>query len=264
MKVFVNGCGHDGLGVPLEDSKWNQVELTGFVAEATRRGIQVWLHSLTAEGVRMAARAVRDATGGVNRLRHRIEHGGDFLDVADLPLVVESGALMVTTPQFLHSMSADSTGPTAPVRSILAAGVPLLGGTDSTGTVPSSVSILGNIATAVGRRRSDGTVFHGDEALTVDQALRLFTVSSAFGGFLDDDRGTLSVGSWATSWCCPTTCGPSTLAVWVRWRSSLRTSVENACGGHEVPRREAAHVPEHGSWDPRRSEVITPLPSGAL
>lgn len=194
LKVFVNGCGHDGLGVPLEDSKWNQVELTGFVAEATRRGIQVWLHSLTAEGVRMAARAVRDATGGVNRLRHRIEHGGDFLDVADLPLVVESGALMVTTPQFLHSMSADSTGPTAPVRSILAAGVPLVGGTDSTGTVPSSVSILGNIASAVGRRRSDGTVFHGDEALTVEQALRLFTVSSAFGGFLDEDCGSLSVG----------------------------------------------------------------------
>lgn len=197
IKVFVNGCGHDGLGEPLEDAKWTQDELSTFVTEAERLGMQVWLHSLTAEGVRTAARAVLAAGGGVNRLRHRIEHGGDFLDVADLPLVASSGALMVTTPQFLHSMSADVTGPRAPARTILGSGVPLLGGTDSTGTVPSSVSILGNVATAVNRRRTDGSVFHGDEALTVEQALRLFTTASSYGGMLDHDRGTISLGKLA-------------------------------------------------------------------
>lgn len=197
LKVFVNGCGHDGLGRPLEDAKWTQDELTRVVTEADRRGMQVWLHSLTAEGVRSAARAILGATQGINSLRHRIEHGGDFLDVTDLPLVSESGALLVTTPQFLHSMTADPTGPRAPARTVLDSGIPLIGGTDSTGTVPSSVSILGNIATAVNRRRTDGTVVHGGEALTVEQALRLFTTSAAFGGGLERERGSVSVGKLA-------------------------------------------------------------------
>lgn len=197
LKVFVNGCGHDGLGRPFEDAKWTQEELSGFVTEADRRGMQVWLHSLTAAGVRTAARAVLDAAGGTNERRHRIEHGGDFLDVDDLPLIAASGALLVTTPQFLHSMTADPTGPRAPARSIVDAGVHLLGGTDSTGTVPSSVSILGNIATAVQRRRRDGTVFHGDEALTVDQSVRLFTTAAAYGAGLEHQCGSLSVGRLA-------------------------------------------------------------------
>jgi predicted amidohydrolase YtcJ len=197
LKVFVNGCGHDGLGSPLEDAKWTQDELTGFVAEANRRGLQVWLHSLTAEGVRMAATAVLEATSGRNRLRHRIEHGGDFVDLDDLALITRSGCLMVTTPQFLHSMTADVAGPRAPVRSLLDAGVLLVGGTDSTGTVPASVSILGNIVTAVSRRRADGAVFHPQERLDVEQALRLFTEGSAYGGHLESDRGTLAPGKLA-------------------------------------------------------------------
>ncbi|MBI1377319.1 MAG: amidohydrolase family protein [Frankiales bacterium] len=198
LKVFVNGCGHDGLGSRLEDVKWTEGELSAFVVEADRRGIQVWLHSLTADGVRMAARAILEAGGHRgNPRRHRIEHGGDYVDLEDLGLIAASGALMVTTPQFLHSMSADETGPRAPVRSLAAAGIRVLGGTDSTGTVPSSVSILGNVATAVTRRRTDGTVLHADESLDVEDAFRLFTTNAAYGGFLEDHVGSLSVGKRA-------------------------------------------------------------------
>ncbi|MFM8353054.1 MAG: amidohydrolase, partial [Actinomycetales bacterium] len=182
IKLFVNGCAHDGLGTPLDDLKWTQDELDDFVIDASRRGMQVWMHSLNANGVRMAARAMLAADPtGTNTLRHRIEHGGDFIDLGDLPLIKASGALLVTTPQFLHSMTTDPTGPKAPLRSLLAAGVRLIGGTDSTGTVPSSVSILGNIGTAVNRRRSDGTDFHPAEAISSAQAVDLFTTGSAFG-----------------------------------------------------------------------------------
>lgn len=198
IKLFVNGCAHDGLGVPLDDLKWTQEELDAFVVDASALGMQVWMHSLNANGVRMAARAIHraDPSGG-NPLRHRIEHGGDFIDLDDLPLIRASGALLVTTPQFLHSMTTDPTGPKAPLRSLLAAGVPLIGGTDSTGTVPSSVSILGNIGTAVNRRRSDGTAFHVGEAITVQQAVDLFTTGAAYGGHLERVAGTLRPGAYA-------------------------------------------------------------------
>lgn len=198
IKVFVNGCAHDGLGAPLDDVKWSQDELDAFVQDAARRGMQVWMHSLNANGVRMAARAMLSADPtGQNRLRHRIEHGGDFIDLDDLPLITASGALLVTTPQFLHSMTTDPIGPTAPLRSLLAAGVRLVGGTDSTGTVPASVSVLGNVGTAVSRRRHDGTRFHPAEAITTAQALALFTQGAAYGGHLEQVAGSLHRRAYA-------------------------------------------------------------------
>jgi predicted amidohydrolase YtcJ len=198
IKVFVNGCAHDGLGVAQEDPKWTQASLDDFVRYADSRGMQVWLHALSAAGVRMAAAAIRAAApSGDNPRRHRIEHGGDFIDLADLEVVRASGALLVTTPQFLHSMTTDPTGPRAPLRSLLAAGVRLVGGTDSTGTVPSSVSIVGNVQTAVARRRSDGTQFHPDESIPVEAALALFTTGSSFGAFAETRTGRLAPGMLA-------------------------------------------------------------------
>lgn len=195
IKVFVNGCAHNGLGVELDDPKWTQESLDEFVLLADARGHQVWMHSLNSRGVRMAARAILGvAPGGDNPRRHRIEHGGDFVDLADLDLVRESGAVLVTTPQFLHSMTADPSGPSAPLRTLRLAGVPLVGGTDSTGTVPASVSILGNIATAVTRRRSDGSAFRPDEAIDPAAAVDLFTRSASWGSFQESRIGTISVG----------------------------------------------------------------------
>jgi hypothetical protein len=195
VKVFVNGCGHNGVGVPHDDPKWTQSELNSFVADVQSRGMQVWLHSLNARGVRMAAEAITKACGGgANLLRHRIEHGGDFIDLADIDAVRASGALLVTTPQFLHSMTADPTGPSAPLRTLQANGVRLIGGTDSTGTVPQSVSILSNVATAVTRRRRNGTTFRAEESLDVQAALRLFTSDASYGLHTDTRVGQLREG----------------------------------------------------------------------
>ena len=198
IKVFVNGCGHDGLGVEHDDPKWTQDELDAFVSDAHRSGFQVWMHSLNSRGVAMAAKAIHrcDPTGA-NTRRHRIEHGGDFIDLDDLPAVRASGALLVTTPQFLHSMTNDPSGPRAPLRTLQASGIRLLGGTDSTGTVPSSTSVLGNVTTAVLRRRADGSAFHPEEGLDVGGALALFTTASAHGIHDERNVGSLGVGRQA-------------------------------------------------------------------
>lgn len=198
IKVFVNGCAHDGLGLELDDPKWTQDSLDEFVHSADARGHQVWMHSLNARGVRMAARAIlRVAPHGGNPRRHRIEHGADFIDLADLELVRRSGAVLVTTPQFLHSMTTDPSGPSAPLRTLQLAGVRVLGGTDSTGTVPASVSILGNVGTAVTRRRNDGSTFRPREAIDPSAALDLFSRNAAWGTFQESSIGTISPGKHA-------------------------------------------------------------------
>lgn len=194
MKVFVNGCAHDGLGNPIDDSKWTQDELDHLVQRAHANGVQVWLHSLDAHGVRMAARSIERAYSLDPRpLRHRIEHGGDFIALEDVDAVRRSGALLVTTPQFVRSMTRGVGNRFAPLRTLKDAGIRLVGGTDSTGTVPESVSILGNVGTAVARRTATGVV-GSDQALDVASAMELFTTGSSYGGFEDGLKGAIRPG----------------------------------------------------------------------
>jgi predicted amidohydrolase YtcJ len=198
MKLFVNGCAHDGLGHQMDDSKWSQDELDHVVGRAHANGIQVWLHSLDAHGVRMAARSIERAySSGPRLLRHRIEHGGDFISLDDLDAVRNSGALLVTTPQFVRSMTRGVDEQFAPLRTLQDAGIHLVGGTDSTGTVPESVSILGNVGTAATRRNATGTVVGADQKLDVASAMGLFTTGSSFGGFEEDRKGAIRPGLFA-------------------------------------------------------------------
>jgi len=61
VKLFVNGCAHDGYGHTVDDYKWTQDELDAVVEDAHRRRLQLWMHSLNAHGIRMAAIAVSRA-----------------------------------------------------------------------------------------------------------------------------------------------------------------------------------------------------------
>jgi predicted amidohydrolase YtcJ len=195
MKLFVNGCAHDGLGHQTDDSKWTQEELDQAVARAHAAGVQVWLHSLDAHGVRMAARSIARAySSGPRSLRHRIEHGGDFISIDDIDEVRRSGAVLVTTPQFVHSMTRGVGHRFAPLRALQDAGIHLVGATDSTGTVPESVSVLGNVGTAVTRRTATGTVVGADQALDVTSAVGLFTTGSSFGGHEEGRKGMIRPG----------------------------------------------------------------------
>ncbi len=150
IKVFVDGQGGDGLDHQFADLKYSQDELDRLVASADGAGLQVIMHAVTTTGIRMAARAIlgADTAGmrpsGSNPRRHRIEHGADYADPADIPLLRGSGALLVTTPHFVQSESGASSPPTA-LRTLLDAGVPIAGGTDTTGTVPEGSSPLYNM-----------------------------------------------------------------------------------------------------------------------
>jgi predicted amidohydrolase YtcJ len=145
----------------------------------------------------MAARSIERAYSLDPRpLRHRIEHGGDFIALEDVEVVRRSGALLVTTPQFVRSMTRGVDDRFAPLRTLKEAGIHLIGATDSTGTVPESVSILGNVGTAVTRRTARGTV-GPDQALDVASAVELFTTGSSYGGFEEELKGAIRPGMFA-------------------------------------------------------------------
>jgi len=189
VKIFVDGDGGDGLGRPLDDTKWSEAELDDFAARAHAAGLQLWMHAVTPAAVRMAARAVARATAadGPGALRHRIEHGADYLDLRDVGLLRDAGVLLVTTPHFLASDAPDGEPiDRAPLRTLVDAGFRPVGATDTTGTVPEGASPLFNIGCAVARS--------GPQALGVEEALRLFTTWSAEGAFEEHLKGRLAPG----------------------------------------------------------------------
>jgi predicted amidohydrolase YtcJ len=194
VKLFVDGTGSDGLGRFVDDVKYSQDQLDDVVAHADRLGLQVLMHAFTRRGIAMAAKAAGSARRSRQReLRHRIEHGADYVNLEDLDIVRASGVGLVGTPHFMYSGGGE-VSPPAPLRSLIDAGFRPIGGTDTTGTVLKSASPLFNILCAVTRRREDGSTFHPHEAISVEEGLRMFTTWAAYGGFEERTKGKLAPG----------------------------------------------------------------------
>ncbi len=190
LKIFVDGQHGDGIDAVFDDLKWTQEELDTFVRRATEVGSQVLMHAVSTTAIRMALRAIeRCGSGPGNPLRHRIEHGADYIEAEDIEWAARVNAVLVVTPQFILSSEGESAGPQALLRDMLEAGICVAGGTDTTGTVPEGASPLYNIACAMNR---DGAL--AGQALTFDEGVRLFTSSAAHAMFEERTRGAVSVG----------------------------------------------------------------------
>jgi predicted amidohydrolase YtcJ len=199
IKLFVDGAGYDVWGnlEPSADRQWTQAELDEVVLTAHRAGLQLLLHvAPTHTGAIMAADALERAITAYPRSdhRHRIEHVGDM--PIDEPLLRRLRSLAVgvlTTPQFLYSSAEDSV---CPLASLLALGFRLPGNSDCTGTQPEGANPFFGIWCAVARKSKNGEVVLPEEAITVEQALRMCTLDAAYAAHMDD-RGALAVGALA-------------------------------------------------------------------
>lgn len=194
VKLFVDGQGGDGVSALFDDLKYSQEELDAVVGRASRAGLQTIMHAVTRTGIKMAARAIfRSDPSGDNPLRHRIEHGADYIGSENVCEVRSSGAVLVTTPHFILS-DAEDFAPSSPLRTLLDTGIPVAGGTDSTGTVPEGNSPLFNVSCAVSRRRADGASLGQAEAISALEALRLFTSSAAWACRSEHEKGLIAPG----------------------------------------------------------------------
>ena len=196
-KIFIDGEGADPYGRPLDDTKWSPDELTDLIRLADGHDLQLMMHAVTPHAIRSAAGAMIRARQGETAPslpRHRIEHGADYLDVADLPLVHRSGLSLVATPHFAAS-SGNVLEDFQPLRQIVDHGLQVIGGTDSTGTVPEATPPLYNIALASERLDRDGRPSR--HAITFDEACKMFTSWAAEGCQQEDEIGVIRPGAYA-------------------------------------------------------------------
>ena len=190
MKLFVDGLGGDGLGHRFADLKWTQEELNHMVSTANATGIQVIMHVITPDALRMAVTAVDEA-------RRRDTHG---------PLSIVSSMVQTMGPSKrsgecgtsaseppLHQTGCARGRGGPRYRTLVQESFHPVGITDTTGTTPGSSDVMFKIACVTTPAEEGGGAPKG-EALSFEDALRMFTLWNAHVGYEDADKGSVTVG----------------------------------------------------------------------
>ena len=153
------------------------------------------------EALDLFERAFRPRGDGSSR-RWRIEHA-QHLHPDDIPRFARLGVIAA-----MQGVHATSDGPWVPRRlgerrtregayvwqSLLRTGARIANGTD---TPVEDVSPVASFYASVSRRLPDGSVFHADQRLTREQALRSYTLDAAYAAFEEDTKGSLAAGKLA-------------------------------------------------------------------
>jgi predicted amidohydrolase YtcJ len=212
VKIFADGSLIGRTAAMFEDFEnepgnngyfqMDEAKLHSLITKAHRSGWQVATHAI---GDR-AVSSVLDAYAEAQRLlprtdpRHRIEHCG-MCRADDVARIAELGVIPVPQGRFINEIGDGmlrAVGGRAPdcyrQRSFLDAGVVLPGSSDR--PVVQGAPLLG-IADMVNQRTDSGQPFNPHEAVGPDEALRSFTLHSAYAAFDEADKGSIEVGKLA-------------------------------------------------------------------
>lgn len=180
----------DGAGTGVLN--FSRETIAAMLDDADRRGEQPMFHAVGDEAIDAMLDAM-DATGGAARWsakRVRVEHG-DMATAAQLVRMRELGVVYVQNPAHLAIPETTSArfAPRAdvvqPIKSVLAAEVPLAIGSDGPTNPFLNIMFLSVHPTTP------------SEALTREEAVIAYTYGSAYAEFAENDKGTLAPGKLA-------------------------------------------------------------------
>lgn len=207
-KPFWNGSGTTWVADNRGGTAWTQEQLNDAVLEAHRGGWQVQVHANGDRAQDMVLDAYEAAQRAFPRedARDRIEHFGHFL-VQDarteerLERMVRDHVIPSPQPAFLwrltdtNIMEPDVTF--FAMKTLISRGLHPAGGVDTIGTQNFATYPLFSIARAVRRDTKYGAIVQPQEAISVMDGIRMFTIWSAHANFLDTQLGSIEVGKLA-------------------------------------------------------------------
>jgi len=181
-------------------------QLYEHVSAADKNGLQVMIHAIgdrTNATVLDIYERVEKEDGPSDR-RFRIEHA-QHLRVSDIPRFAKLGVVASMQPVHLTDdgrwaekrLGKERLKGTYVFKSLLASGAHVAFGTDWS---VAPLNPLFGIYAAVTRQTTDGKNPNGwlpDEKISVDAAVRCYTLGSAYAEFQEDEKGTLEVGKLA-------------------------------------------------------------------
>ena len=182
---------------------FTQKELDDLVWRGHSAGWQMAIHAIGDRAIDMCLDSYAAAQRRLPRpdARHRIEHCG-VMRPDIIARMAQMGVIPVGQPPFisefgdgfLKHLGRERSQLTYPLKSLLLAGIPACGSSDS--PVSSYQPLIG-IQAAVTQRTNGGDVFAPAEALTVEEALAIYTRNAAYAAFDEDKKGSISVGKYA-------------------------------------------------------------------
>mgnify|MGYP001171010529 CR=1 FL=1 len=186
----------------------NEDETLSAFTEALRAGVQMNVHAIGDRGNRLLLDWVEDAYAAVpaeertiENPRWRDEHT-QIVDPADIPRFAELGVIPSMQPSHAigdlffapDRLGEERLDGAYAWRDLIDSGVVIAGGSDA--PVERGDPRIEFYA-AVARRALDGTQtedWHPDQAVTRQEALRMFTAWPAYASFREDELGRIAVG----------------------------------------------------------------------
>ena len=186
-------------------------ELKPMFEEALRRGIQVETHAIGDRANRLivdlyeqAFKAVPPEQRKVREPRWRVEHA-QIVDLADIPRFAKLGVIPSMQPSHAISdlffaparLGMDRLVGAYAWQSFLKSGAIICGGSDA--PIERGEPMIEFYA-AVARKSikgESGDGWHPEQAVSREQALKMFTIWPAYAAFEENDKGSIEVGKLA-------------------------------------------------------------------
>ena len=206
LKLFADGslgARTAALFKPYEDNQENngmliysQTELNELVLKAHKAGLQVAVHAIGDRAVNSVLDAFENAlkTDTHTQNRHRIEHAS-VLNEKLIERIKKLNIIVSAQPHFIVSdfwikdrLGEERAKWTYPLKSLLEAGIVVCGGSDCP---------VEPISPLLGIWACTAKFLYSRQRLTVDEAIRLYTVNAAYASNEEKIKGTIEEGKLA-------------------------------------------------------------------
>jgi predicted amidohydrolase YtcJ len=182
---------------------WDQEGLDALIGRAHRQGFQCTVHAVGDRAIEQTLNAMARAQREYPRegLRHRIEHCAvcppdlrDRVRAQHIVPAMQPAFFWEFGAGYIHNYGRSRADTMFPVKSLIAAGVPVAGSSDAPVT---HYAPLFGIEQALTRRTTAGDVCGPDERVDLTTAIRMHTIHGAFASFEEGFKGSLEVGKAA-------------------------------------------------------------------
>ena len=188
----------DYYGIP---PRRTQEELDALILDIHTSGFQAAVHSNGDREIDMVLNAFENALEKHPREnhRHRIEHGSVvnpriLEEVKSLGIVLALHSYIYEHGDKMEAYGEHRWGMMHPNRSALELGIPVAGNSDYG---VSAADPLLRIQSMVTRKTAEGKVYGPEQRVTVEQAIRIWTLGSAYACFEEDTKGSIQTGKLA-------------------------------------------------------------------
>jgi predicted amidohydrolase YtcJ len=182
---------------------WDQEGLDDLLGRAHRQGFQCTVHAVGDRAIEQTLTAVARAQREFPRegLRHRIEHCAicppdlrDRVRAQHIVPAMQPAFFWEFGDGYIQNYGHPRADTMFPVRSLIAAGVPVAGSSDAPVT---HYGPLFGIEQALTRRTMAGDVCGPDERVDLTTAIRMHTINGAFASFEEGFKGSIEAGKAA-------------------------------------------------------------------